>query len=476
MLGGTLKILAAQALFPLTGLITAGVLTRALGVDGYGHFTLAASLVAWLELSITLLLGNATVHWVATAAERGASIRALLRLHLVVSVGVAALFWLLAPSVALLWNEPAMTPTLRLFALDIPIFCLARAYGSVLAGQQSFSQQALAIASRWTARLVLTVALLLAGFSIPGAVCAALGASVIELLVASRRVARPALLRSPTPLPGLWSFAGPIFVSAIAIRTLHLDLLLLKALGASVTDAGYYGAAHNLALAPILIATAVSSTVLSSLTGALRDGEREQAKRIAGVVLRILIASIPCAALLAGSAESVVTLVYGAALAPAAPLFAILIFSSAGLVSVNIALAAIIATGDPRRTLWPVLPVVLPALVAYLVLIPEHGLPAAATVTTAAALLAALLCGSVMLYHWRLSVPVLTVLRSGALALGLFAVSGAWVTPGPWALAKVLLLFAALPLGFVMLGELSRRDREDLHALVRRLAPRDATG
>ena len=48
MLTGGLQMLFANALFPLTGLITAGFLTRVLTTAEYGLFTLTATLIGWV--------------------------------------------------------------------------------------------------------------------------------------------------------------------------------------------------------------------------------------------------------------------------------------------------------------------------------------------------------------------------------------------------------------------------------------------
>ncbi len=470
VLGGAAQVGLAQALLPLTGLVTAGVLTRHLGPDGYGLFTLSATLVVCFEFAIVALLGSATIHWVARAEQRPAAIRSILQLYVWTSLGSAALLWVAAPGLASLWGEPQMTPMLRLYALDIPLYCIARGYGSVLAGQQRFSQQATAVAVRWIARLVLTVALVSMGFSIWGAVCAMLGASVVELLIACRRVAAPALWRAPCKLPGLWSLAGPLFVSALLLRVLHLDLIILKALGASATEAGFYGAAYNLALAPVMIAAAASSALLAALTrGVVAD--RESAERVMEVAVRVLLAAFPVAAVISGSADAIVTLIYGAGFWPAGDLLALLIFSSAGLVAVVVCNASVIALGRPRLTLIAVGLVVPAAIAGYLIVIPRLGPLGAASVTTAAALCAGFLSLGMAVQIWRIRVPLSSVLRSAALTWAGLVVAASWPVEGPWVVGKLVALGLAVPLAYALLGELTPRDRAALRGLARPRLP-----
>jgi Na+-driven multidrug efflux pump len=94
-------------------------------------------------------------------------------------------------------REPALTTYLRLFALDIPLFSLARAHRRILVGIGAFRQQALATASRWIARLLFIVLLVEQGLSVQGAILASIGASMVELVVGRLHV-RPSLFRRST--------------------------------------------------------------------------------------------------------------------------------------------------------------------------------------------------------------------------------------------------------------------------------------
>ena len=60
-LEGTIRVFLAEALILPTGIITAAFLARRLGPEGYGLFALAATLVAWIEWSITSIFARATI-------------------------------------------------------------------------------------------------------------------------------------------------------------------------------------------------------------------------------------------------------------------------------------------------------------------------------------------------------------------------------------------------------------------------------
>jgi O-antigen/teichoic acid export membrane protein len=124
-----------------------------------------------------------------------------MRWRLVVG-GVAFLVVLLgAPAFARLLGVPQLTPYLRVFAIDLLLFNVARAYRDVLTGRGRFREVAVVSLARWTARLVLVVALVLLTGSIMGAVGGSVGATAVELLVARRFGRVP--VRGPSPIP--WS-------------------------------------------------------------------------------------------------------------------------------------------------------------------------------------------------------------------------------------------------------------------------------
>jgi len=127
MVEGSIRVFLAEALFPLTALITTAFLTRRLGPEGYGLLVLAATLVVSVEVSINSLFSRAAIKFVGDAEDWRPIGSAIARLHLIVSGSAAGLLVLLSVPLAQLLNEPALAGYLRLFALDIPLASLAHA-------------------------------------------------------------------------------------------------------------------------------------------------------------------------------------------------------------------------------------------------------------------------------------------------------------------------------------------------------------
>jgi O-antigen/teichoic acid export membrane protein len=190
MAHGTLRVFLGEALMLPTGLITAAFLTRKLAPVGYGSFTVAATLVAWIEWSIAAMFGRASFRIIGEATDWRPAGAAIARLYTGVGIVTAAVLWLFAGPVANALREPTLAGYLRLFAIDIPIFSLAQAHRTILVGTGDFRGRAIVTAVRWIARLLFIVVLVQGGLSISGAIFGSIGASVIELIFC-RFYARP---------------------------------------------------------------------------------------------------------------------------------------------------------------------------------------------------------------------------------------------------------------------------------------------
>lgn len=471
-LAGTVRVFLAESLLIPTGLLTAAYLARTLGPDGYGHFTVAAAVVAWIEWSLTALFSRASVKLVADARDWQPIGSTIVGVHLVASVAAALLLWLAAPAVAGVLGAPVLAGYLRLFAADIPLFCLAQAHRSILVGLGSFGRRALAAAARWISRLVLVVLLVELGMSIEGAILGSIGASAIELAVARYHV-RPAWSVQAVRRAGsLWGYAGPIVVSALALRVFDkLDLVTLSALGGSPEQAGQYGAAQNLAILPGLFALSFSPLVLSAMSRALRDGETELARRMGRDALRGVLLLAPVAGVVAGAAPAIVGLIFGERFAPSAPILAWLIFGAVGLVLISVTTGMLIAANRPRLALALTGPLPIVAMGGYLLVVPQWGPTGAAAVTAATSLaVAAVLVAAVHRASHALP-PAATALRSGLMTAGAYAAAALWPVSGGWVVLQLPLLVLATLLGFGALGEFSRAELTAARALLRRRAP-----
>jgi O-antigen/teichoic acid export membrane protein len=458
-LEGTVRLFAAESLIFPTGIVTAAFLTRWLGADGYGEFSLAALLVGWVQWGVASLLSRSTILSIGSTPDWKPLATRILRIHLAAGLVTGAILFLAAPLLARTLGLPSLTAYLRLFAIDVPLFVYAHAHKNISTGRGAFGRRAQAVAARWIGRMALIVLLVLVGWSITGAILGSIGASVIELLVARRYDRAPLFARSAASARPFLAAATPLFLSAMAMRFVQdADLFALKALGASSAEAGIYAAARNLSLAVSVFSAAFTPLILSTLVRLVGEGALDHARDMARDALRLVLLMTPFAALAAGASEGIARLVFGDPFAPAGPILSRLIFTGVGVNIVAVGSAILIAGGRldrPARILGVLAPLVI---VGHLWAIPRFGALGAAWVTTGAMGLAAAAILASIARMWGIAPPLASTIRAGAVSLAAAAAVRAWPSSGAELVVRLTLLSAGIPLAILALGEFSRRE------------------
>jgi O-antigen/teichoic acid export membrane protein len=456
---GTIHGFLAEGLFLLSGLISTVFLTRRLGPQSYGLFILTATLVTWIEGTITSVFARPTFKFIAEAEDWRPVGATVVQLHLTASGAIALLLWLLASPIAALLNESALASYLRLFALDIPLFSLARAHQNILVGIGRFNQRAFVGAGRWITRLLLIVILVELGLSVPGAILGSIGASLVELGI-GRFYVRPSLFcRSTFLARRLWGYAGPLFLSALSLALYSkLDLFALKMLGGTATQAGIYGAAQNMSLVASVFAFSFSPLLLSTLSRVLHEGDNLLAKEIGCNAMRTVIGLLPFAGLAAGAAPEIIGLIFGPTFLPAAPLLALLIFGALALVMISITTAILAAAGKPGWTFALTGPLVPLAIAGHLIMIPWLGALGASLVTTLLASAGASAAVLAVYRLWQIFPSAGTLCRSVLLCGLAYALAALWPAPGFLLLLKLPAVGLLIVFAFVLLGEFSASE------------------
>jgi O-antigen/teichoic acid export membrane protein len=458
-LAGTVRVFAAEALIFPTGIVTAAFLTRWLGADGYGVFSLAALLVTWFQWSVVALLSRPTILSIRGADEWKPLATRILHVHLAAGVMCAVILYLAAPLLARALSVPSLTFYLRLFALDLPVFVYAHGHRNIATGLGRFGHRARAVATRWTARMALILLLVGLGWSITGAIVASIGASILELIVARRYDRAPLFTRSAASARPFLVAAAPLFLSAIALRILQdADLFALKALGASTAEAGIYAAARNLALATGVFSGAFAPLILSTLVRLVREGAVDHARDMSRDALRLVLALTPFVALAAGASDGIVRLIFGAAFAPAGPLLSRLIFAGLAFTVIAVGSAILIAGGRidlPARIFAAMLPL---TIAAHVWIIPRFGAIGAAWVTTGAMTMGATVTLVAIGRMWGVAPPLASVIRTAAISFAAGLAARAWPAAGLELVVELVLIGGAIPLAFLALGEFSRRE------------------
>lgn len=459
MMSGTLRIFLAEAILLPTGLVTAGFLSRQLGPEGYGLFTLAAVILSWVEWGTSSMLMRTTIKLISESRDWQPIMATVLQQHLWLGSGATVLLGLLAVPIAHAMNEPRLALYIGLFTPQILFFNLARAHRTTLTGLGRFSEQAIAGASRWIARLGLIVLLVSLGCSIWGAILGSVGAALVELIVSRYYIRLPLFHPNAIPAWKLWSHAAPMTLYSLATQLYtKLDLLLLKAWGGTAEQAGFYGAAQNLALIPGMFAMAFAPVLLTTLGQIRQAGELAPAKAMGRNAMRLVWLILPLGAIAAGAAPEIVRLIFGNQFLAAAPLLGLLIFGALAQVMTSIASVILVAADRPNWTAILTLPLLPIIWVAHLIVIPRWGAIGAASVTTGVISLSAIATFIAVYCVWRIFPPFGTVCRSIFICVGIYFLSAHWSGTGLWLFLHLSAIALLIPVCYLCLGEFTSKE------------------
>jgi O-antigen/teichoic acid export membrane protein len=459
MMDGTARMFLAELLYPVTAIVTTGFLTRKLGPQGYGILALALTTIIWIESAIASFFSRATIKFVGEVSDWRPAGAMIARLSLLAGFAAMALVWVLAAPLSVLLDVPDLVFYLRVAAIDIPAFCLGQAYRSVLIGSGNYQGGAVARAGRWLTRMCLVLVLVETGFSITGALCGVIGASIAEMWLGRQYLGSTMFRNQPrVPLP-IRRYGALLFLSSFSMIVCNgMDLFMLKILGGTATEAGIYSAAQSLSLLPGLFSVTFSSLLLATLSRHLADNQRHRAKELVQDAMRVTLWLIPVAAIIAGSAPEIVEIVFGSAFIPAGSLLSLLIIGGVANVMFTLALTVMTADGYPARTVCFTAPLIPLALVGHLTMIPRFGQFGAALVTVGVSLFSACVAVRSISVPWKAWPPLGTLLRSVVIGMALGSTAMLWPTPGAFVFLKLMTLAIVGVLSYWWIGEFRKEE------------------
>ncbi len=466
---GTVQGFVASAISLPTGLLTAAFLTRQLGPVDYGLLTVAAAIVMWLQGTVILGFSRSAVKFISEADDWRDVTTKFLQVQFIVSLGASLLLFVAAPVLASWLGSSDLTLYLRIYSLNIPITSLSAIHQSAMVGLGQFSRRAMLQAVYWLSRLVLIFLFVSLYPSVTYVILASMGASIIVLCVA-RGFVRPDLLaRSDFPIRNLWDYAWPLFFYTVGMNLFtRLDLLFVKAMGVIPQSAGYYGAAKNLTIVPVLFAMAFSPLLLAKLSQLRSKHFTEDERLITRQAIRVVICLLPFAGMSSGAASEIVSAIYGESFHPAASYLSLLIFAALGMVMTSVTASIFIAAGRPGLPLLISGPFVVISPLAYYLFMNGFGPVGAAIVTLCLAWLGGAAALMAVYRIWHIPMPVITLLRSIIISAFAYTIALIWPSPGVLLLIKLPVIGIIIVLSFLVSGEFSRKEIDLGYAMIRR--------
>jgi len=304
------------------------VVARMLGPADYGVMGIALIYPMMLSGLADLGLSTAIARFASLGDLRGAL--TALWLRVIASAVFAMALILLAPYMAASLQRSYLTPMIQLLSIYAFASGALASATAFLAGVNRYQDLALINLVAAAARVSLSIALVLAGYGVYGALWGfSIGYSlaVIYALVKLVSLAGQAPSFAKPVLMGVLGYSLPLYVPGLIGIPLSQFYNILRAVYVTDVEVGNYQIASNL-LAPISIATSSLSTALFTTLPQLvnRDYELRDAVNKAARYTAIVIA--PIATALALFSKQVVYVVYGPKYELAPLYLSIMAFSS----------------------------------------------------------------------------------------------------------------------------------------------------
>jgi O-antigen/teichoic acid export membrane protein len=267
-------------------------------------------------------------------------------------------------------------------------------------GLRQYSKQSVSWIASYITKPILIFTLVLAGYSVYGAVLGFALSPVIGLIIALYFAGLPKRVK-PFSRKKILLFAIPVTVYTVLSQYItNIDLLLLKALTSFTDEIGYYSAASMISKVPVSLLAALNMAIFPAISETTYQNDVPRTQRYVSESLRyLLIFLLPSTLMIAISSDALVSLLYGQIYVEAGKPLSILIVGVFFFGLFAYFLNLIIASGKPRvATLMAAITLTF-AVTFNFILIPPFGMVGAAFSTTLACLIGALISA---LYTCRL--------------------------------------------------------------------------
>ncbi len=370
------------------------VLARGLGPGAYGVFVqglafapvVAAAAINGLDMGVARFIGNYTGK---EDAERvTGSLVTALGIGLPVALVAGGLVFANARSLALLFDEPALFSTLKLFAVAIPLMAVLRLLTGVLRGvgnarYKVYAEDLMVYGTALAAVLFFARQ----GLHLQDAIYAYVAGFAVAAAAAVHYVREvfPHRFTAFKPIPRqLLTFAWPLLVvSVVGVLNTYLDVFMLGWMGGSVR-VGIYEVAISLASILYLFRVAGQYMFLPAVSERYAEEDIDRISELYTTMTRwVVTAALPVVAGFVLFPGAILALLLGAAYLPGAAPLAVLavgVFLAAASAPAEMVL---LASGRTKQLMVAVLAFAAVDAALNLVLIPRYGMVGAAVAMAA---------------------------------------------------------------------------------------------
>ncbi len=457
---GVLVVRAAKAWFVVAGYALYFGLTRLLGPQDFGLYSVVTSIVSVLNnVLIAASLWSVSRFTARDPDRAGSVLSAGLKVQAVIGLGLFVLLAAASSAIGGFLRDPRLVQPLRIVALVVPAYALYAVNVGFFNGLRRFTVQAGLDILYSTLRVSLTLGAVILGLGVVGAVSGFVTAAIAILAISLWLVRREARPRGPFATRELLHFGASLLLLTLAANlTLNVDLWAVKRLSEpsqANAAAGIYRAALTVSqlLYQLLIPLALVLFPSHSHLGHQPDRERARGM-VRGALRYLAVAVIPGAGLIAVMGSELLGLLYGRAYADGGALLVYLGPAYALYTCAYLLATALAGAGHPRTGVAVLATGLAVQVAGCLLLFPRFG-AAGVAMGSLAGMGTGLVAGLAMATHrFGGGGPWASVARGLLLGAVLVLLARAWPAAGLMVAVKGLALGLAGVAALAAAGEI----------------------
>lgn len=342
----TFWVTVSEIIFNVSGFIIHAVVGRMLGPADYGRY----GLVITLTTMVIILIGNgiptAMSKYISEVFESNPPMvrvikRQAIILQTIIIGTITLIFFLCAPLIARILNDPTLTPLFQISTWIIPTFAMASFYFSYYTGLHEFNIQSLLKTLRSIFKVIFIIGLAylykvpgsINGYTISTLALFAVGLWIDKFKIDKKLDKREKELNLTNTSPAfewrkLVNYAWQIVVFFLAYELLiSIDLYLVKGILRNDNLTGLYNASLTLGRMPYYIFYALTVVLLPVISKTTSENNWKKTAEIINQSLRLMmILLIPSIILMSIYAQPLIKLFYGNKYAGAAYPMSVLVW------------------------------------------------------------------------------------------------------------------------------------------------------
>ena len=467
---GTIHLLVSEFIFLIAGYIIYIGLSRMITPQEFGIYGVIVTLATIITMIFNASIIQSVSKFISERSEDAESITStIFRGQLVLSIIVTALYFLLSPYIAMLFNDPSLTPYIRLSSLLILVNPSLYTLIGYFNGLKKFKLQAIAQNVNVISKVIFIFLFVYIGWAVTGAVLGFIVAGFIAFFVSYfvSKIGLKKLIFSRKRVINfkkVLSFAIPLIFLSIVINLLRsIDLLFLKALtnpiGLANTYAGYYTAALSISKIPFIVILALSFVLFPIISEVTFKKDILKTKMYINKAMRYsLLITVTICFFLSSTAKQLMPFIYPESYVAGSSALIILVIGF-GFYALYTMLSTVISgSGRPKVSLGITTIMLFINMALNILLIPKYNMQGAAFATSFSMFFGFIVAGMYVygdykaLLKWKSSIKIVLV------GILIYIASLVYPVREWWLLLKYPILALLMLALLIMFKELTKKD------------------